>query len=139
MYKFLAIVGATMAITVAPNTPAATKNKDIGKQQVDPWVYEFSKKNIDVFPIRRPAEAPKKPLAWGEKPVKDDFVPAPKPAPLVPKPGEAEAEAVKAAAGEAAAKKSAEAEAAGKEAAAIEKKADAAAAAAPAAPAAPAL
>ena len=91
-----------------------------------------------MFPLRRPAEAPKKPLAWGEKPVKDDFVPAAKPEPLVPKAG-AEGEK-KADGAEKSAEKSAEAEKAGKAADATAKVVDAAAAAAPSEPAAaPAL
>ena len=89
-----------------------------------------------MFPLRRPDEAPKKPLAWGEKPVKDDFVPAAKPAPLIPKAG---AEGEKKADGtEKTAEKSADAEKAGKAADATAKTIDAAAAAAPAAPAEPA-
>ena len=99
-------------------------------------MHDFTRKNVDVFPIGRPGDAPKKPLAWGEKPVKDDFVPAAKPAPLVPKAG-AEGEK-KADGGEKTAEKSADAEKAGKAADATAKVVDAAAAAAPAAPAEPA-
>ena len=105
MYKFIAIVGSALAITVAPSAPAAVKSKDIGKGQVDPWVYDMTKRSTDWAPLSgRPKNAPEPERPWGWKPApKDDFVPAPKKESPIPKPADAAAAAAPAAPAEGAA------------------------------------
>ena len=82
MYKLILIIGSTLAITTAPAATPITpaKGKDVSNKQVDPWVYDFTKRNVEWAPLSgRPKEAPQKPKPWGWKPEPVEEVPvAPK-------------------------------------------------------------